>query len=301
MTLPDVQRQSLHRIDTQISECTGQAFESKTVDAVAGGCINTARIIGDGATHFFIKLNSAQYLPMFEAEAQGLRELAAVKALHVPSPVCHGKDDDHAWLVLDHLAILGSPAMPDWGALGQGLAMLHRHRQNRYGWHRDNTIGLTEQKNVCSANWVDFFREFRLRYQLDLALHNGFSGQLQSRGERLLGEMSAFFSTHTPEASLLHGDLWSGNSGFLGSGEPVIFDPAVYFGDRETDIAMTELFGGFAGSFYSAYESAWPLDSGFNVRKHLYNLYHLLNHLNLFGRGYLAQCEATIDGLLAEL
>ncbi len=175
------------------------------------------------------------------------------------------------------------------------------HRNDLYGWHRNNTIGSTEQVNTRSANWIDFLRDHRIGFQLNLASRNGFHGRLQARGKRLIDAMDIFFRSYVPEASLLHGDLWSGNIGFLENDEPVIFDPAIYFGDRETDIAMSELFGGFSRTFYSAYQSAWPLDNGFRVRKHLYNLYHLLNHLNLFGQGYLAQCEATIDRLLAEI
>ncbi len=301
MIIPDKLERSLRHITAQISERTGRNFEAKTVNSVAGGCINTTIIIDDGATSYFVKLNAAHFLPMFEAEAEGLRELAAANALRVPSPVCHGTDDAYAWLVLEHLVALGSRTKSDWGQLGRGLAILHRHRHELYGWHRNNNIGSTGQVNARSANWIDFLREYRIGFQLDLALRNGFGGRLQVLGERLLDEMGGFFEDYAPEASLLHGDLWSGNIGFLENGEAVIFDPAVYFGDRETDIAMSELFGGFAGNFYGAYQSEWPLDSGFHTRKHLYNLYHLLNHLNLFGQGYLAQCESTIDRLLAEL
>lgn len=305
MIIPDKLEQSLHRISAQISERAGRKFEAKTANSVAGGCINTSIIIDDGVGRYFVKVNAAQSLPMFEAEADGLRELAAAKALRVPLPVCHGSDEDYAWLVLEHLVferrVLDPQIRPDWNQLGRGLAMLHRCRHDLYGWHRNNTIGSTEQVNTSSGSWLDFLHENRIGFQLDLALRNGFGGRLQLRGERLLAEMAKLFSDYVPEASLLHGDLWSGNIGFLDNGEAVIFDPAVYFGDRETDIAMSELFGGFAGAFYRAYQSAWPLNSGYQLRKHLYNLYHLLNHLNLFGRGYLAQCEATIDRLLAEL
>ncbi len=301
MTIPQKVERSLHRISDQISEHTGRTFKPESVDSVSGGCINTAIIVGDGATGFFVKLNAAHCLPMFEAEADGLRELAEANALRVPSPVCQGADDACAWLVLEHLATLGTPSRPDWNGLGRGLATLHRHRNDMHGWHRDNTIGSTEQVNTRSAMWIDFLRDHRIGFQLNLASSNGFHGRLQARGERLIDAMGIFFRSYTPEASLLHGDLWSGNIGFLENDEPVIFDPAIYFGDRETDIAMSELFGGFSRTFYSAYQSAWPLDNGFRVRKHLYNLYHLLNHLNLFGQGYLAQCEATIDRLLAEI
>lgn len=298
MIVADKLENSLHCISTQISDSTGRNFQAENVNRVAGGCINTTLIIDDGAASYFVKLNAAQCLPMFAAETDGLRELAAANTLRVPSPMCHGKDDVYSWLVLEHLPMPGSRDNADWKRLGRGLAMLHRHGHELYGWHRSNTIGSTEQVNTVSANWTDFVREHRIGFQLKLAAQNGYGGRLQARGERLLDQMSAFFREYVPEASLLHGDLWSGNIGFLGDGEPVIFDPAVYFGDRETDIAMSELFGGFDGTFYQAYQSEWPLDRGFHTRKHLYNLYHLLNHLNLFGQGYLAQCEATINRLL---
>jgi protein-ribulosamine 3-kinase len=301
MIVPVELENSLHRISAQISDCSGRQFEAKNVNSVAGGCINTTLVIGDGATSYFVKLNRARYMPMFEAEADGLRELAAANSLRVPLPLCHGNDDGCSWLVLEYLGTLGARSRPDWNQLGRGLAKLHRHRDDLHGWHRNNTIGSTEQVNSRTADWGHFLRKHRIGFQLGLAARNGFGGRLQDRGERLLDGMRAFFNAYVPEASLLHGDLWSGNVGFLGNGEAVIFDPAVYYGDREADIAMTELFGGFAGIFYNAYQSEWPLDSGYQTRKHLYNLYHLLNHLNLFGQGYLAQCEAMIDRLLAEL
>ncbi len=293
--------QILHRIGAQISEHTGRNFEAQTAKSVSGGCISTSMIIGDSAASYFVKFNAAQFLPMFTAEADGLRQLAAANALRVPSVLCHGNDNVTAWLVLEHLPMPGSQHTTDWEWLGRGLAMLHRVRQRRFGWHRNNSIGSTEQINNESSSWVDFLRENRIGFQLELALRNGVGGRLQARGERLLAGMENFFTDYQPQASLVHGDLWSGNIGFLENGEPVIFDPAVYFGDRETDIAMSELFGGFASDFYHAYQAEWPLDSGYHVRKHLYNLYHLLNHLNLFGQGYLAQCETALDRLVAEL
>ena len=130
---------------------------------------------------------------------------------------------------------------------------------------------------------------------------NGFDGKLQARGAELLEQLGGFFTTYRPQPSLLHGDLWGGNWASDTNSAPVIFDPATYFGDREADIAMTRLFGGFGDSFYRAYQAAWPLDSGARARTSLYNLYHVLNHLNLFGAGYLRQAESTIDGLLAQL
>jgi fructosamine-3-kinase len=139
-----------------------------------------------------------------------------------------------------------------------------------------------------------------LRPQLELAARNGAPRRLLADGERLLADLAGFFLHYSPLPSLLHGDLWSGNVG-MWAGEPVIFDPAVYFGDRETDLAMTELFGGFPAAFYAAYNATWRLDAGYAVRKDLYQLYHLLNHFNLFGDSYARQSQAAMDRLLAEL
>lgn len=235
---------------------------------------------------------------MFEAEAEGLRELGKADALRVPHPVCHGTADGHAYLVLEYLRL-----RPDGDSeqAGRRLAQLHRVTAPRFGWHRDNTIGATPQHNAQTSRWADFWIECRLGYQLRLAAENGFGGRLQSRGERLLGYTEAVVGDHNPTASLLHGDLWGGNLSYDAQGQPVIYDPAVYFGDREADLAMTELFGGFDDAFYGAYRDAWPLAPGYRVRRIFYNLYHVLNHLNIFGGGYLGQAEAMIDRLLSEV
>ena len=180
------------------------------------------------------------------------------------------------------------------------LAALHRTVAEAYGWRRDNTIGSTPQLNEWSGHWLEFLCERRIGHQLDLALRRG-NKRLSQRGEELLERMGDLFTDYTPVASLLHGDLWAGNSAATPGGEPVVFDPAVYYGDREADIAMTELFGGFGPRFYAAYNEAWPLDPGYRVRKTLYNLYHIINHFNMFGGGYGGQAERMIDQLLSEL
>jgi protein-ribulosamine 3-kinase len=172
------------------------------------------------------------------------------------------------------------------------------HAEN-YGFAHDNFIGSTPQPNGWANNWVEFLREKRFGFQLQLAKQNGHGGRLQDLGAALLEKLPAFFDGYTPQPSLLHGDLWGGNHAFLADGTPAIFDPAVYYGDREADIAMTELFGGYAGEFYAAYRAAWPLDDGYAVRRELYNLYHILNHANLFGSGYARQAEGMMQRLLA--
>ena len=187
------------------------------------------------------------------------------------------------------------------GKLGRHLARMHRVTGTQYGWHRDNTIGATPQINTETGDWIAFWRERRLGFQLKLAQSRGHGGRLIAGGERLLDALPSFFRGRSPLPSLLHGDLWSGNAGRTADGEPVIYDPAAYYGDREADLAMTELFGGFPRSFQDAYRSEFPLDPGYETRKQLYNLYHVLNHLNLFGGGYGVQAERMIGQLLAQL
>jgi fructosamine-3-kinase len=178
---------------------------------------------------------------------------------------------------------------------------MHHHTQARYGWQRDNTIGSTPQENSLSDDWATFWRVHRLEFQLRLAQQHGASSRLIDRGMQLAEQTADFFTTWTPPASILHGDLWSGNWGADAQGRPVIFDPAVYFGDHETDLAMMTLFGHPGRSFFAQYHDVFPIDDGFAVRKTLYNLYHILNHFNLFGGGYAQQAEGMIAQLLGEL
>lgn len=287
-------------IADDISHTTGMAFTSSAQRAVSGGCINTAAVIEGGGRSYFVKLNDAQRLSMFKAEAEGLREIAASKSVRVPEPVCTGVSEHQAYLVLEYIHF-ASGTDTSGEALGRQLATLHHTRHETFGWQRDNTIGSTPQINTATADWVSFWRHHRLEYQLHLAAQGGYRGDLQRKGERLLSDMALFFSNYHAAPSLLHGDLWCGNVAYDTRGQPVIFDPAVYYGDREADIAMTELFGGFPTRFYAAYRDAWPLDAGYSVRRHLYNLYHVLNHLNLFGSGYGGHAEDLMDRLLSEL
>ena len=287
-------------IAAEIANATHTTFKVNQLTTVSGGCINEAYCIADGNQRFFIKINSTDTLPMFEAEAAGLKEIFNSRTLRVPTPICWGKNDRHAWLVLEYLDMNHS-SRRDAVALGSGLAAMHRICAEQFGWQCNNTIGATPQINSNSSNWIQFWRTNRLGYQLQLANNNGYTGKLQKLGEQLMNQMDTFFTEVTPAASLLHGDLWSGNYGFDATGQPVLFDPAVYYGDRETDIAMTELFGGFPTAFYAAYREVYPLVSGYETRKTLYNLYHILNHLNLFGGSYLRQAEQMTNKLLAEV
>ena len=261
--------------------------EALKIDAAApvgGGCIHECYRVEIGGRSFFLKTNDKSHADDFAAEADGLAALRSA-GLRAPEPVSHGAAGGSAYLLLEFLVLQGKR---DFAALGRMLAEAHRRPRPRFGWSRDNYIGATPQKNEWCDDWTAFWRERRLAPQLALARRNGFDlGRV---------ELDGILENHEPHPSLLHGDLWSGNAGFTQEG-PVVFDPAVYYGDREADLAMTELFGGFPREFYAAYEETYPLEPGYPVRKHLYNLYHLLNHLNLFGAGYLQQAQETL-GLL---
>ncbi|HKA44897.1 MAG TPA: fructosamine kinase family protein [Burkholderiales bacterium] len=272
-------------------------FAIEATESVGGGCINRCYVVRGRGRAYFVKLNEPARLPMFEAEAAGLAEIARSATVRVPTPTCSGANQEASWLAVEYIELHPARSRSHW-ELGRQLSRMHKATNERFGWHRDNTIGATPQVNTPHADWISFWRENRLGFQLELAARNGHRGLLQQRGERLLEELSGFFVGYTPTPSLLHGDLWGGNAAFDTEGAPVVFDPAVYYGDREADIAMTELFGGFGSAFYSAYRDEFPLDAGYARRRDLYNLYHVLNHLNLFGGGYGAQALRMIDQLL---
>ncbi len=286
-------------VASAINDATHRSFSIRNATAVGGGSINqTYRLQGTDGSRFFLKLNDAQHHAMFVAEAAGLSAITATNTLRVPRPVLHGIAGDQSFLVLEHLEL---NSHGNTKLLGEQLAALHRSSNTRFGFEQDNFIGTTTQPNGWKENWIDFFRERRLGFQLQLAMENGYASELQHLGEQLLNAMPAFFAGYTPQPSLLHGDLWSGNHAYLADGTPTIFDPATYYGDRECDLAMTELFSGYPSSFYAAYRAAWPLDTGYAIRRNLYNLYHILNHANLFGGGYARQAGQMMRQLLQEL
>jgi fructosamine-3-kinase len=284
-------------IGSQISAVTGQAFSPRQVSAQGGGCINEAFRIEDGEQAYFVKFNEASLLDMFEAEYEGLEALYQPGVIRVPRPICTGTHGRQSYIVLEALDLRGgcNPSL-----FGEQLAQLHLVQAERFGWHRDNTIGSTPQHNQWTSDWIIFWRTQRLGFQLDLARDQGIGNAVYDRGLELSESLDRFFSNYQPGPALLHGDLWSGNVSGDTSGQPVIFDPAVYYGDPETDLAMTELFGDFGSRFFDAYHAVRPIDPGYATRKTLYNLYHILNHFNLFGGGYSRQAAGMIDRLLSE-
>ena len=301
------------KIAAHISEITGETFSLDNRHSASGGCINQGYSISSSSRAYFAKINQASQIAMFEAEALGLQQMLATQTIRVPEPICWGTEGNSAYIVLEWLDLGSRGGERAWEEMGRKLAAMHKYTppnppllrggeepnstllRGVFGWDINNTIGSTVQINNWTANWAEFWAEYRIGYQLKLAKRRG--GDFP-QGERLLEMIPELLAGYEPQPSLVHGDLWGGNAGVTSAGEPVIFDPATYFGDREVDIAMTELFGGFPALFYRGYNQVWSLDGGYERRKSLYNLYHILNHFNLFGGSYESQANQMIKRVL---
>jgi fructosamine-3-kinase len=281
-------------IQQHISTVIGQKFVIKNRQPIGGGCINQCYAISDDHHKYFVKLNNDSASEMFTAESLGLQQMFATQTITVPQLICWGNAVNHSYLILEYLNLGGRG---NWEEMGRKLAEMHNYQpQNKsFGWDINNTIGSTPQINTWVTDWTDFFKEYRIEFQLKLARRNG---GIFIHGNQLLKKIPEILANHHPQPSLVHGDLWGGNAGFTNTGKPAIFDPATYIGDREVDIAMSELFGGFPPSFYQGYNQVFPLDSGYQKRKTLYNLYHIFNHFNLFGGNYEGQANRMIEQLL---
>ncbi|MCC3591802.1 fructosamine kinase family protein [Microcoleus sp. PH2017_28_MFU_U_A] len=313
-----------HKIAAHISQATGDTFSIDNRRSVSGGCINQGYAINSSTRTYFAKINQASQVAMFETEALGLQQMAQTQTIRLPQPICWGTEGNSAYIVLEWLDLRSGGGEIAWAQMGRKLAQMHKYTppsppllrggekansslltggekanssllRGCFGWDRNNAIGSTPQINNWTADWAEFWTEHRIGYQLQLARRRG--GNF-SRGETLLAAIPKLLEGYKPQPSLVHGDLWGGNASVTAAGEPVIFDPATYWGDREVDIAMTELFGGFSPAFYRGYNEVWLLDSGYEKRKTLYNLYHILNHFNLFGGSYESQANQIINKIL---
>ena len=264
----------------------------RSITPIGGGDINAAVRVETPDARYFVKWNFRPRPRIFEAEARGLNLLAAAEALRIPCVIA--VLDQPAALVLEWID-LGSNKASAAEALGRGLAQQHRSTALTYGLDHDNYIGSNPQRNTPTRSWIEFYRDRRLGAQRDLAERNGYLTPDQARRlDRVMERLVQWIDDDAVVPSLLHGDLWGGNYLIDAQANPVLIDPAVYYGDREAEIAFTELFGGFGARFYAAYQEAWPLDRGYADRRDLYNLYHLLNHLNLFGEGYGGSVDAIL-------
>ncbi|MBK1878300.1 fructosamine kinase family protein [Pelagicoccus mobilis] len=282
-------------IETALSDTSGLPFRIASQRALGGGCINDAyRLEGEDGRPFFVKANQLDFHDSFAAEAAALKELAETNTVRVPQVVAQIQGNSQAYLILEYIDARPSRT-GDWQTLGRQLAQLHALPKPYFGWHRDNLIGATPQPNPQTSSWLDFFAEHRLEHQLSLCQSRGYKLPLAAE---LLKELPTLLADHNVAPSLLHGDLWSGNAAFDSAGSPFIFDPGSYYGDREADLAFTEFFGGFPPEFYQAYNAEFPLAPGYSRRKTLYNLYHCLNHLYLFGASYAHQAEQMTRQLL---
>lgn len=292
------------KIAEQISQVTGEKFQVSDSRSVGGGCINQGYRLTDGSRNYFVKLNQASEIAMFEAEAIGVKQMWETHTIRVPKPLCWGTAGNSAYIVMEWLEMGGRSNTEVMKEMGRKLAMMHQWTpaddypgKYQFGWEINNTIGSTPQINTWTENWAEFWANHRIGYQVKLAKRRG--GQFE-QAEVLIEKISELLADHQPKPSLVHGDLWGGNASVTAEGEPVIFDPATYYGDREVDLAMTELFGRFSPAFYQGYNEVFPLDPGYERRKTLYNLYHILNHFNLFGGSYGSQANRMIQQLLRE-
>jgi fructosamine-3-kinase len=287
-----------NEIAAQISQATGTHFEIGDRQSIDGGCINQAYLVSNEQERYFVKLNRSSLIDMFAAEASGLSAIATTNTIKVPLPICWGIAEDCSYLVLEHLDFTLNPQRENWGEMGRKLAAMHRFQispDRQFGWHTNNTIGSTPQINTWERDWATFFTQHRIGYQLELAQHHG--GNFP-KAAQVLAKIPEFLDNYYPQPSLVHGDLWSGNASFTTAGTPVIFDPATYWGDREVDVAMAALFGGFPNAFYQGYADVYPLDPDYSTRKVLYDLYHILNHYNLFGGNYQGWANNLIETIL---
>ncbi|WP_373542993.1 fructosamine kinase family protein [Chamaesiphon sp.] len=294
-------------IGAKITQVTGENFEIVDRQSIGGGCINRVELISNAPLsqrshpdrdRYLLKLNQPALVDMFAAEASGLLAIAATAAMRVPMPLCWGVVQTHSYLVLEYLDLTTNVTAQSWSQMGRNLAAMHQYRsieRGKFGWHIDNTIGATPQVNTWATDWTSFFTTHRIGYQFQLA---GTKGGYFPQAAQLLAAIPHILAHHHPKPSLVHGDLWSGNASFTTAGVPIIFDPATYWGDREVDLAMTELFGGFPAAFYQGYNDIYPLDPSYSQRQQLYNLYHILNHYNLFGGNYQTQANRAIASLL---
>jgi protein-ribulosamine 3-kinase len=276
-----------------LQDFAGSLLSVKNFSFTGGGCINYGGRLNTSKGSFFLKWNDEKKFPgMFEAEAKGLKQLG-VSIINIPAVIGFGSGGVFQFLLLEFIeSKAGGPKY--WQRLGRQLAALHQVSSSAFGLDHNNYIGSLKQFNEQQSSWVDFFIEKRLHIQLMLAAERGLASvELTAKFERLYGMLPSLLPEEAP--SLLHGDLWAGNLLANEKEEPYLIDPAVYFGCREVDLAMTELFGRFDDEFYRSYDEVFPLQHGYQERVDLYNLYPLLVHVNLFGRSYLSQINSVLD------
>ena len=288
----------LHDLEINLNKNSSEKIKISDIKPVRGGDICSAYKIKGQSKNYFLKTHQLNMHNMLECEATNLSAIAATNTIKAPQAISHGQTSSFSFLLLEYLDLTHNGSHV---ALGTELAKLHLHSANYFGWNENNWIGATPQPNEKNKDWISFWYNTRLGHQITLAKSNHAPRATIKNCEKLLNDFSLLFESYKPKPSLLHGDLWSGNFAFIEGGIPVIYDPASYYGDHEADLAMTELFGGFNQDFYSAYQEIFPIDEEYKTRKNFYNLYHVLNHFNLFGGGYASQAERLCLNVLSEI
>jgi len=274
----------------------GKPVKTKQVKLVAAGNLNQAIFLSTEKGDYFLKTNYESQADIFEKEALALEYLKAHTSLYIPSVYGFGKVNELNYLLTEWIPS-GRKSGGYWEILGQGLAQLHMVTSKNFGLDHDNYIAVLPQINTPKATWTEFFISQRLEPILGKAFYDGLiEKKFMDKFRGIYSKLPSVFPNEIP--ALLHGDLWSGNVMESAIGEPVLIDPAIYFGNREVDLAFSKLFGGFDSRFYQAYEDVFPLEPGFEDRVKIYNLYPLLVHLNLFGKSYLAPIEKTVKYLI---
>ena len=282
-------------IEKHIQEASEQPFSIKHKEAVMGGDINLCFWISNYHQNYFVKLNDKNHLSHFESEAYALQQIKLSHQINCPDVIAIGTTLDKSFLVLSYIPF-ETPDLTDWYHLGQQLAHMHKNSSHgQFGWQHDNFIGDTLQPNQWQSNWRTFFAEQRIAWQLQLLHEKSIKfGDI----DHITQVCHDVLLHHKVKPCLVHGDLWQGNMGFSDH-TPIIFDPACYYGDREVDIAMTELFGQLPADFYHGYQEEFPLTQSYEQRKLVYNFYHILNHANIFGGIYIDQSKAALSVILS--
>ncbi len=304
------------QIERTLSQNIGCYKKVVSFGVSGGGCINNGiQINTENGDSFFVKYNQKPPKNMFQCEKNGLDELRKSEALRIPlvygvSDRNYGDDvPDHrsnysdnvpSFIILEHIhnSKSSKSSKSFYEDFGRELAKMHKFTSDKYGFYEDNYIGSTPQRNTVENDWVEFFGKHRIENQLRMAKNNGLATrELIAKTEQLLNKLGDIMGNVDEPPALLHGDLWSGNYMVDENGDAVLIDPATYYGSRETDLAMTEMFGVFPSSFYSSYNEEYPIQKGYDDRKLVYKLYHYMNHLNLFGSGYLGSCLSILSRL----
>lgn len=277
-------------------ETLGRDVQVTEYRLLQGGSINTAVQVHTNEGKYFIKYNTRNHEGMFETEAKGLNLLREANVLRVPEVLNWGRRDGQDYLILENIEYV-KPNFDYWEKLGQNLAKLHRHTSDSFGLHFDNYIGSLQQFNEPYGDWLSFFIEKRLNIQAGLAYYNDLiSKDLYDKFQNFYKVLPSLLPNEAP--ALIHGDLWSGNVITDDKGNPCLVDPAVYYGNREMEMAFTSLFGGFDTRFYEAYHESFPLQPRFDERIAIYNIYFLMVHVNIFGTSYLPPVLRTLNKYL---